>query len=197
MWLLSCPRCFWASPVHHDGGRHGRFEGRVADSDIGVEIGRGPIGHDGGEPEHGRDPCGPVLPDHEPDDHRRARPALDRVGQPVEVARLCLLGPRPEHARPLYSGRALASLGGPDGQMRCHFRLMRPGAGTAGGGQGRPSCRAGRSSLRPSRRPDGLLRRSAGKVAPAGKGVVQVDAGQPARAGIANAIPADCIRAES
>ncbi|AKH18703.1 hypothetical protein SUS17_3133 [Sphingomonas sp. S17] len=36
-----------------------------------------------------------------------------------------------------YSGRVLANLGGPDGQMRCHFRLMRPGAGMAGGGQGR------------------------------------------------------------
>ena len=28
-------------------------------------------------------------------------------------------------------------LSGPDGQMRCHFRLMRPGSGMAGGGQGR------------------------------------------------------------
>lgn len=36
-----------------------------------------------------------------------------------------------------YSGRVLANLAGPDGQMRCHFRLMRPGAGMAGGGQGR------------------------------------------------------------
>ncbi|MFH8654723.1 hypothetical protein ACH37Y_18655 [Sphingomonas paucimobilis] len=31
----------------------------------------------------------------------------------------------------------LANLTGADGQMRCHFRLMRPSAGMAGGGQGR------------------------------------------------------------
>ncbi|MBF5092425.1 hypothetical protein F1640_21265 [Novosphingobium sp. NBM11] len=36
-----------------------------------------------------------------------------------------------------YSGRVLANLTGADGQMRCHFRLMRPSAGMAGGGQGR------------------------------------------------------------
>lgn len=36
-----------------------------------------------------------------------------------------------------YSGRVLANLAGPDGQMRCHFQLIRPTSGMAGGGQGR------------------------------------------------------------
>jgi len=35
-----------------------------------------------------------------------------------------------------YSGQVLANLQGPDGFMRCDFRLMRPSSGMAGGGAG-------------------------------------------------------------
>jgi hypothetical protein len=36
-----------------------------------------------------------------------------------------------------YSGRVVANLEGPGGQhMRCHFHLLRPGSGMAGGGEG-------------------------------------------------------------
>jgi len=35
-----------------------------------------------------------------------------------------------------YSGQVLANLQGPGGFMRCHFTLMRPSAGMAGGGVG-------------------------------------------------------------
>ena len=35
-----------------------------------------------------------------------------------------------------YSGQVLANLQGPGGFMRCHFTLMRPSAGMAGGGIG-------------------------------------------------------------
>ena len=36
-----------------------------------------------------------------------------------------------------YTGRVLANLAGPRGQMRCNFRLIRPSSGMAGGGAGR------------------------------------------------------------
>jgi hypothetical protein len=36
-----------------------------------------------------------------------------------------------------YSGQVLANLQGPGGFMRCHFSLMRPSSGMAGGGMGR------------------------------------------------------------
>lgn len=35
-----------------------------------------------------------------------------------------------------YSGQVLANLAGPGGYMRCHFTLMRPSSGMAGGGVG-------------------------------------------------------------
>lgn len=35
-----------------------------------------------------------------------------------------------------YSGKVLANLTGPDGQMRCRFTLIRPSSGMVGGGQG-------------------------------------------------------------
>ncbi len=40
-----------------------------------------------------------------------------------------------------YSGRVLANLAGPGGQMRCRFRLVRPSSGMSGGGEGR--CQLG------------------------------------------------------
>ncbi len=36
-----------------------------------------------------------------------------------------------------YTGRVLGNLSGPDGKMRCQFRLIRPSSGMAGGGEGR------------------------------------------------------------
>jgi hypothetical protein len=42
-----------------------------------------------------------------------------------------------------YSGQVLANLQGPGGFMRCHFTLMRPSAGMAGGGVGQCQLPAG------------------------------------------------------
>jgi hypothetical protein len=36
-----------------------------------------------------------------------------------------------------YTGRVVANLAGPDGNMRCRFRLIRPSEGMSGGGAGR------------------------------------------------------------
>jgi hypothetical protein len=42
-----------------------------------------------------------------------------------------------------YSGQVLANLQGPGGFMRCHFTLMSPGSGMAGGGVGQCQLPAG------------------------------------------------------
>jgi hypothetical protein len=44
-----------------------------------------------------------------------------------------------------YSGQVLANLQGPDGFMRCDFRLMRPSSGMAGGGVGQ--CQLPRGTI--------------------------------------------------
>jgi len=42
-----------------------------------------------------------------------------------------------------YTGQVLANLQGPSGFMRCHFTLMRPSSGMAGGGVGQCQLPAG------------------------------------------------------
>jgi hypothetical protein len=45
-----------------------------------------------------------------------------------------------------YSGRVVANLDGPNGtHMRCHFHLVRPASGMAGGGQGQCQLPSGKT----------------------------------------------------
>ena len=103
----------------------------------------------------------------------RLRPAVERLGSRLGLGRrlgrpalglglgrLGSVGPDDETITH-YSGQVLANLQGPGGFMRCHFTLMSPSSGMAGGGVGQCQLPTGTiiHAQFPPRR--GLLRRAA------------------------------------